>query len=963
MRGCDTRGASAWVGSSRTARRLLALCLLLAVCVVAAPVAARADSSDPTDARRLAAATLMERELPGYAATTAKIMGPESVVPGVGHYADEVRSQTAVGGYQREFIDYGTGRYLIIELREGTSHKFAVDLTRRASLSTPSRSAKAPGAVFGTSPLPGGWEAQTGQFVKGRIVVTVTLRQEKATLPSPALLDVLDAEYDRVPTTPDLTTATRISLKGSQRSLLISLLSAIVAIQLVMALVGAVRDRGSREAFLATWRMPEPSGPFSDRVRWLVPVAHGLRRAHRRSVRWRTVGALALFTGAYFLHISFGWAAGVALGVVWVVTLIRNLVAQRTSSAAGAVPVGPLALMLSALSSAATLALVWVALMGMIIIITVRNELAPGPDEQRAIILLYGLGVLVLMAVAATLDRLTRRLNARRADRALERDHRPEIVFLRSFGDDALTLRSRQRRGRSLIARLSLRSRETLEQLLAWTAWRHGPVVAVAEPGTHLPPLGATRMHYADDRWQEEVARRIRDSAAVLLIAGRTQGLAWELNHVARLGALPKLIVLFPPLPDREVRQRVAVVYGALNIDPRKAPAARSASGRLISVGFDPQGLPVFNVTDGRDDTSYLLTVESELQRIEEQGPAEALMVHPDFLDVTETEWQGHLLPKVPRPGTAVRLWRRASARLTAGGALGIWVLNSFVSQMAPHEIPLPGTTVAQTAGLFAVTESGTVLSSSGKAVQLVRAGRAGSPVTLRGAPVRSAAAGETLYLGLAQDNSAVAVDASGAQPAQLWSQPLPGSPAAVSVGDTQVAMALPAQNQVVVLDRATGAQRAVITTGPTPTGVAFDGGRLLVTTAGNYAWTEYDTATGGMVHAGTLPSGATTLMVRGDDLYFFSPSTSNLARYSLSRAAIVSSVYVNGTGSVAFGQHTALACSNSPKDAAVLVDLDRMAIRSVLPAPSTPDIPTWQAGAYYFSFFDDPAVVRVSGS
>jgi hypothetical protein len=670
-----------------------------------------------------------------------------------------------------------------------------------------------------------------------------------------------------------------------------------------------------------------------------------------------------VLTGAYFLPLSFTQSIVIALGVVWVVICVRNLLAQRSSAVAGSIPVGPMALVLSALSSAVALAIVGVAVHSAFIVVFARDLAAPSEDFKRRLVIFFVVLLAVLLAVAAALDRLARRLNARRAEQALRHDGRPEIILLRSFGDDTLTIRSRLA-GRSIVERLALRRRDTFEQLIAWTAWRYGPVVAIGEPGTHLPPLGATRAYYPHNQWQEEVARRIQDGSGVVLIAGRTPSLAWELGRMATLGVLSKLLIVFPPLPQPELRRRVAVVYGALGLNSSRVPAARSDIGDLVSLGFDKEGKPFFTVTDGRDDNAYLASLERQLDRIREQGPVETFQVNPAFKGTESDLWKRNLLPLTARSGTVRRCWGRRGRRWSVAAGVVIILLPTFLRLTSPAVIPLPGETVAQTLGGFAVTESGAVLSTlpARHNATLVRDGQTSGAIPMPGAVVVSATSGETVYLGVVRSNALMAVDTASGEPVERWSVPLAAFPRSIAVDHGFVAVTQPTLDEVLIVDQTSGRVVTSIATGPTPIGVAMHDSRLLVTTAGDGAWTEFDDSNWAVVRKGTLPAGASSLDLRGDDLYFISLATGNLVHYSLNRSEIVATTWVNSMGYAAFGEHSALVATSGPVESVVLVDLDTMSISAATPTPDTPYMPIWADGEYYFSFLHEHPVVRVAG-
>jgi len=125
------------------------------------------------------------------------------------------------------------------------------------------------------------------------------------------------------------------------------------------------------------------------------------------------------------------------------------------------------------------------------------------------------------------LDDLGERHLAPLGDQVLKYDTRAPILFLRSFADDRI---------------MSMEEREMA--MLLNKDW--GPVIAIGKPGDELPPLGASRLYVADEDWQKVVGDLIQKAALVILLAGRTAGLAWEFMHCRGLVDPRRLILLVP---------------------------------------------------------------------------------------------------------------------------------------------------------------------------------------------------------------------------------------------------------------------------------------------------------------------------------------------------------------------------------------------------------------------------------
>ena len=88
----------------------------------------------------------------------------------------------------------------------------------------------------------------------------------------------------------------------------------------------------------------------------------------------------------------------------------------------------------------------------------------------------------------------TRRHYVLRADRSLELDNREPILFLRSFSDDKVRLW-----GKGIFGKFR---RKTIDEAIKRLAERLGPFVAIANPNTKLPHLGAAQTFFSNDTWQ-----------------------------------------------------------------------------------------------------------------------------------------------------------------------------------------------------------------------------------------------------------------------------------------------------------------------------------------------------------------------------------------------------------------------------------------------------------------------------
>jgi hypothetical protein len=144
---------------------------------------------------------------------------------------------------------------------------------------------------------------------------------------------------------------------------------------------------------------------------------------------------------------------------------------------------------------------------------------------------------------------------ARSTDQELRFDSRPHILYLRSFRDDARRLarlpRIIYRPWRFLTDWLP----PTAEQVVTEELSLHGPVLAIGRPGETLPPRGAAREYISHDKWQERATLLMQNARWVLFGIGTSDGLLWELKQVCDHVPPRKVILVFPCISNRELRQ------------------------------------------------------------------------------------------------------------------------------------------------------------------------------------------------------------------------------------------------------------------------------------------------------------------------------------------------------------------------------------------------------------------------
>ena len=197
----------------------------------------------------------------------------------------------------------------------------------------------------------------------------------------------------------------------------------------------------------------------------------------------------------------------------------------------------------------------------------------------------------------------------------MKKDTRPIVLYLRSFQDDSkIKIRARAANGRILLERLV---KIPFEEVVTDHLWGYGPVLAIGNPQMKSKPalLGAARDYVDDSTWQQKVSDLIHDAAMIVVVAGGTEGLAWEIDTIARLGSIWKLVLLFPPVNVHELQTRWQALASHVreNILPAQIDFAQARA-----VIF-PKGQPVLITGTKGDDWTYeaaldeaALTIASE---------------------------------------------------------------------------------------------------------------------------------------------------------------------------------------------------------------------------------------------------------------------------------------------------------------------------------------------------------------
>jgi hypothetical protein len=156
----------------------------------------------------------------------------------------------------------------------------------------------------------------------------------------------------------------------------------------------------------------------------------------------------------------------------------------------------------------------------LVILSAIVYGMSGGADSENPIsfflVLLLGLGGLLLhfrgrkIAAKARLESTVSPLS----------QHGNTVLYLRSFQSDT-----------SSSFKVLMSGLTSEEEQLADVLRPIGELITVGRPGEKLPLPGAARMYASDSEWQSVVLEHMRSARLVILRAGASHGLFWELNE------------------------------------------------------------------------------------------------------------------------------------------------------------------------------------------------------------------------------------------------------------------------------------------------------------------------------------------------------------------------------------------------------------------------------------------------
>jgi hypothetical protein len=200
------------------------------------------------------------------------------------------------------------------------------------------------------------------------------------------------------------------------------------------------------------------------------------------------------------------------------------------------------------------------------------------------------------------------------ADSVLGIDQRPPILFLRSFVDDVADPTKGAEPARDLeqfapLEHLSNLIDFSVETRLASHFMNFGPFVAIGSPRDKVPVPGAVRVKLSDDEWQQWATQRMESATTIVMYAGATHWVDWELGQVIQRGLTGKLILVFPRpvLPTRpRIKRKERPARIAQDLENRLARVKAAFAGTLWQAACERIGNPSTLIAARFDDSGAI---------------------------------------------------------------------------------------------------------------------------------------------------------------------------------------------------------------------------------------------------------------------------------------------------------------------------------------------------------------------
>jgi hypothetical protein len=244
----------------------------------------------------------------------------------------------------------------------------------------------------------------------------------------------------------------------------------------------------------------------------------------------------------------------------------------------------------------------------------IQNALVEHTFTSRSLFFLFSSSIVsspfifwLLFALSRRLRRYARRRALLSMDEARLADPRRPVLFLRSFGDDQVSLA--QAKVPWLLRFFDpLAIAGTLEELLLREFGYLGPVLALGKPSDGLPPLGVARKYCRGETWREVVGSLMDEASLIVVGVARSEGLAWEIGALRDKGLLSKTVFILPPAiaGDHAALDRLFGLLGAGETTPYLV-----LDGAALALWFSAPNYGLLLVSAQVSETEYELALRA----------------------------------------------------------------------------------------------------------------------------------------------------------------------------------------------------------------------------------------------------------------------------------------------------------------------------------------------------------------
>ncbi len=697
---------------------------------------------------------------------------------------------------------------------------------------------------------------------------------------------LLEAQYRRVNDRPD-GDVRDVALTDIRLELISTYLSRLITLPILLLAIAAIRDRRVRTLFTRF------ETRHDDRSTYGGLDLTARTRAHRRRDLRRGLlfggGITAAFAAGILAPLTTSRSLALIVGLLLGLEVVRRFLVRRTFPAGETAPAdtgrGSRAATAIAVAFSLGLGAAGLQILNLAALFGLFGVPNSSPDAAGNFVVgltFVGLGVLSLTPGPV---RLAHRWTRKQPNR-----DGPTFMLLRSFVDDRLRLRVTPGIGSSILRRLAQNRWQRFEEHLVTILHRHGQVWTVEEPGRRVRPLGAHRHPIpTGPNWLAEVEILSHQADRIFVIGGRTWSLLDEIGMLRRAGLLERTTFVFPPIGDREVARRAEVVASLLKGESRtiEVPDKRS----LVTASFDSNGdlrLATFGITN--DDLT--LTEAFEVALTSTPGPEFEPAMHRenDVRGLVEPA-ASLILPPGSEEAKPSRPWY---ARVI----VIIFILNFLVRGCADILEPFPPVETRAVTGLTANRPADLDRHGDELVVALGLDSAHLMSVDLAVNETLSTGRGPTgIELVVSTGSSILAADRDGgrlhylewrAGPGdELWSVTIPTGGRALAVVADLIFLSFPADNQIIVLALADGAEVRTIEGLAAPWDVVAAGGSVLVTLANGDEVIELDPTTGSITRRFPVLAGPRRMVAEGDQVYVSSILTDGVTEIDLRSGTI----------------------------------------------------------------------------